>query len=521
VRGDVVELRERRVPAIEDRLRLGEERVVRLAARAAYVGVGHVARAFGDVEARALEDELDEVVAFLEAHVADHAAPRAPAQNAVVDSTAMAHDGEETLPLQSAVAVPLPVVVRLVGANASFLLRPGATCTVGSADACDLVVASPTVSRQHVELTLVPEGIRVRDRASTNGTFYLGQRIVEAVLAPSATLRIGSVDLSFALDADGLLSLPTYTESTYRGVLGASSAMRRLFAVLVRLEGSLAPVLLEGESGVGKEVVAKAIHDGSRVATGPFVAVNCGALPSDLVASELFGHKKGAFTGAAETRRGLFDAADGGTLFLDEIGELPLELQPHLLRALETGEVRPVGSDAGHRVKVRVVAATNRNVDEEVAAGRFREDLLYRLGVVRLRIPPLRERVEDIPALAAHFAGDEPLPAPVVERLKARPFPGNVRELRNAVQAWSALGVLPEPRRSSSATLELALDEMVDPRAAYGPQKDALVDRFTAIYLRRLLEDAGGSQTAAARIADLDRGYLGRLLAKHGIKSSR
>jgi len=428
---------------------------------------------------------------------------------------------EETLPLETRVAVPLPVMVSVVGVQGNFVLRPGVTCSVGSAANCALVIASPTVSRAHAELTLVPEGVRVRDLGSTNGTFYLGQRIVEAVLAPSATIRFGSVDVAFAVHSGGLTSLPEYPHPTYRNVLGASSAMRRLFAVLARLEGSLAPVLLEGESGAGKEVVAKAIHDGSRVASRAFVAVNCGALPRDLVASELFGHKKGAFTGAAEARRGLFDAADGGTLFLDEIGELPLELQPHLLRVLETGEVRPVGSDSGHGVKVRVIAATNRDVDEEVRAGRFREDLLYRLGVVRLRVPPLRERVEDIAGLAAYFAGDEKLPSEVVEKLKAREWAGNVRELRNAVQAWAALGVLPEARRSSQATLELALGEVVDPRSPYAAQKEAIVDRFTAIYLRRLLEDAGGSQTAAARIADLDRGYLGRLLAKHGIKSSR
>ena len=434
----------------------------------------------------------------------------------------MAPHEEETLPLQSVVAVPLPVMVRVVGASGSFLLRPGVTCTVGSADTCNLVVASPTVSRAHVELSLVPEGIRVRDVGSRNGTFYLGQRIVEAVLAPSATIRVGDVDLSFVVHSDGLLALPEYSQPTYRGVLGASSAMRRFFAVLVRLEGSLAPVLLEGESGVGKEVIAKAIHDGSRVAHGPFVAVNCGALPRDLVASELFGHKKRrVHRRDRESRVVLFDAADGGTLFLDEIGELPLELQPHLLRVLETGEVRPVGSDSGHGVKVRVLAATNRDVDDEVQAGHFREDLLYRLGVVRLHIPPLRERVEDIAALAVHFAGSEELPVAVIEQLKGRDYPGNVRELRNAVHAWAALGVLPEPRRSSVATLELALGEMMDPRAPYAEQKEAIVDRFTAIYLRRLLEDAGGSQTAAARIADLDRGYLGRLLAKHGIKSNR
>ena len=238
------------------------------------------------------------------------------------------------------------------------------------------------------------------------------------------------------------------------------------------------------------------------------------------MASELFGHKKGAFTGAAEARRGAFESADGGTLFLDEIGELPLEEQPMLLRALETGDVRPVGGDQARQVRVRVVAATNRDLEHEVEEGRFREDLYYRLAVVRLDVPPLRDRPEDIEPLARRFgaaAGVASLPDEVVERLRARPFPGNARELRNAVQAYAALGVLPEAKRSKTATLDLALGELVDVARPYASQKDDLVDRFTRLYLAQLLAHTGGNQRVAAEIAGLDRTYLGKLLAKHGV----
>jgi DNA-binding NtrC family response regulator len=296
--------------------------------------------------------------------------------------------------------------------------------------------------------------------------------------------------------------------------------MRRLFSVLSRLEGSLATALVEGESGVGKEIVARAIHEGSSVARGPLVTLNCGALPRELVASELFGHAKGAFTGAVEARRGAFEAADHGTLFLDEIGELPLDVQPMLLRALESGEVAVVGGSTPRRVQVRVVAATNRDLESDVHDGRFREDLFYRLAVVRLRVPPLRERLEDIPALAERFgkdAGLEQVPAAILEELKSRPWPGNVRELRNTMQAYAALGVLPQGTRSKAATLDLALREMADPTTPYVDQKDAIVDRFTTAYLEVLMERTGGNQTAAARAAGLDRGYLGKLLQKHGL----
>jgi DNA-binding NtrC family response regulator len=316
-----------------------------------------------------------------------------------------------------------------------------------------------------------------------------------------------------------------YPSDVYHDLFGHSQPMRRLFGLLTRIEGSLTPVLVQGESGTGKEMVARAIHERSALAGRPIVALNCGALPRDLIGSELFGHRKGAFTGAIDARRGAFDTADGGTLFLDEIGELPLELQPMLLRALETGEVRPLGGDAPKLVKVRVIAATNRDLEQDVQERRFREDLYYRLAVIRVRLPALRERIDDIEPLAQRLAAEaglaRGLDASVVERLKARPWPGNVRELRNTVQAYVALGVLPEPTRSKAATLDLALREMADPRLPYAEQKDALVERFTAFYLEVLLDAAGGNQTVAARWAGLDRGYLGRLIAKHSVHRRR
>jgi transcriptional regulator with GAF, ATPase, and Fis domain len=258
------------------------------------------------------------------------------------------------------------------------------------------------------------------------------------------------------------------------------------------------------------------LHEGSRVAEGPFVAVNCGAFVRDMIASELFGHRRGAFTGAVENRRGAFELADGGTLFLDEIGELPIDLQPMLLRVLETGEIRPVGSEQTTKLRVRVVAATNRDPNEEITKGRLREDLFYRLAVVRIELPPLRTRTEDIEPLAQFFAvesGFGPLPADVIAQLKRRTFPGNARELRNAVAAFGAVGHLP-PDRGAEDNLDRELVRMMDLDEPYAVQKEALVDRFTQLYVRRLLERTNGNQAAAAKLAGLDRTYFGRLVAR-------
>lgn len=423
--------------------------------------------------------------------------------------------------VRHAASGPLGAIVRVPGARAvptSFRLEAG-KCVIGSGEGCDIVVSTRTVSRTHVELTLVPEGVQVRDLDSRNGTFYLGQRVESMVLALGAHITIGSTEVTIDADTDALEEA-VHEGQEFRGMVGGSLAMRRLFASLARLEGSLVTVLVTGESGVGKELIAQALHEGSAVAKGPLVAVNCGAISRDLVASELFGHKRGAFTGAIDNRRGAFEAADGGTLFLDEIGELPLDVQPMLLRALETGEVRPVGGDKTRQVRVRVVAATNRDPAEEIELGRFREDLYYRLAVVRLHVPPLRDRPEDIEPLATKFAlalGLPELSADLLRKLRQRSWPGNVRELRNAVQAFAALGTLPAARKAKTLEIDLALTALVDVERTYAEQKDELSDRFTRVYLSALMKHVGGNQTTAARAAGLDRSYLGRLLAKHGL----
>jgi DNA-binding NtrC family response regulator len=325
-------------------------------------------------------------------------------------------------------------------------------------------------------------------------------------------------------DSESLGQGLEYTGTYYRGMVGVSRPMRRLFAMLTRLEGSLAAVLIHGESGVGKELVARALHEGSSVSGAPFVPVNCGAIPRELVASELFGHRRGAFSGAHEARRGAFESADGGTLFLDEIGELPLEIQAVMLRALDLGEIRPVGDDTSRRVKVRVVAATNRNLETEVRANRFRQDLFYRLAVVRLNVPALRERPDDIEPLARRFAatiGLQSLDPGVIAQLRARSWPGNARELLNAIQVYAALGDVPEAPRIGADVLDQGLGELVDVNRPYADQKDEMTDRFTRIYLRALLAHTAGNQSQAAKLAGLNRSYLGKLLGKYGLPRDR
>jgi len=427
------------------------------------------------------------------------------------------------LPTEAALArprpAPLAAIVRVLSARASPTSRrlDDEPLVIGAGPQAGIVIEDSRVSRAHVELSLVPEGVAVRDLGSKNGTFYLGQRVEKIVLALGSRVRIGDTDMAIEPDLEALSRTPE--ESQYRGLYGASPAMRKLFGVLHRLEGTLVSVLIEGESGVGKDLIARALHEGSQVHTGPFVVVNCGAIARELVLSELFGHKKGAFTGAVDNRTGAFEAADGGTLFLDEIGELPLDVQPVLLRALESGEVRRVGDSDARSVKVRVLAATNREVDDEVKGGGFREDLFYRLAVVRLAVPPLRERPEDVELLAQRFAsslGLPPVPEDILDRLRRHTFPGNVRELRNAVQAYAALGALPEAVRSADQ-LGAALRAFIDPEKAYQEQKDQLLHYFTRTYLEMVLARTGGNQSEAARVSGLDRSYIGKLVGKLGV----
>jgi len=418
---------------------------------------------------------------------------------------------------------PLGVILRAHGARSSLseLRLEKGTCIIGAGVDADLIVEDKAVSRRHVELTVVPEGVAVRDLDSRNGTFYLGQRIDRMVLAPGSRITLGAVEVAIDADTEQLSASGAQLETSYRGLLGQSATMRELFAILARLEGSLINCLIEGESGVGKELIAHALHDGSALAAGPFVVVNCGAIGKELVLSELFGHKKGSFTGATDARTGAFEAANGGTLFLDEIGELPLGVQPVLLRALESGEIKPVGSDVARHVKVRVVAATNRDLHAEAAEGRFRQDLYYRLAVVKVTVPPLRERLEDVPLLAAAFArqaGGAELPQAIIDRLSARSWPGNARELRNAVLAYLAIGSLPDGDAPVGGLLETTLRQVVDPEKPYQDQKELFVSLFGRIYFEALLNKTNGNQSEAARLCGVERSYLSKLLSKFGVK---
>jgi DNA-binding NtrC family response regulator len=416
---------------------------------------------------------------------------------------------------------PLGAVVRVVSGKSSaalFRLTSG-VCRVGAGPDNELVIDDKAVSRSHLELGLAAEGVRVRDLGSKNGSFFQGQRVGEMILALPARLTLGSTELALDSDVEEFETTRADGPAEYGPLIGKTPAMRRLFALMRRLEGSLVNVLIEGDSGTGKELVARALHDYSQIAAGPFVPINCGALDRALARSELFGHKKGAFTGAVSSSSGAFEEANGGTLFLDEVGELPVDVQPVLLRVLESGHYSRVGETALQPIKVRVIAATNRNLKQEVDAGTFRSDLYYRLVVVKLGVPPLRERREDIALLAHHFArelGLQALPAEVVRELENQAWPGNVRELRHALLAYSALGTLQTPEQTPLGELEAILRRVLDVQRPYAEQKEELVQRMTRIYLDMLLEHTKGNRSEAARMAGLQRGYLRKLLEKLG-----
>lgn len=306
---------------------------------------------------------------------------------------------------------------------------------------------------------------------------------------------------------------------SYRGMIGASKPMQRVFRLIDRLAASEVPVVIYGESGTGKELVARAIHDGGDRADKPFVAENCGAIPETLLESVLFGHARGAFTGAATPRPGLFEAADGGTIFLDEIGETSPAMQTKLLRVLQEGEVRRLGENKPRKVDVRVIAASNRELEAMVASGAFRQDLFYRINVVRLELPPLRDRREDIPSLVEHFvarnqrASDPVLQisAAALRKLVRYPWPGNVRELENEVQRWLALceeRVLPE---DLSPAIEGSNTDAEDPDDL---EMRPRVDRLERELIARAMERTGGNQTQAAQLLGLSRYGLQKKLKR-------
>ncbi len=403
---------------------------------------------------------------------------------------------------------------------------------IGGDAACDLVLSDDRVSARHLAVRGQASRFAVRDLGSTNGTWYEGSRVAEVTVPAGTTLLAGRTALRIEPEAQPL-DLPPSQARRFGELVGDSLAIREVFAVLERVAESDVTVLVEGETGTGKELVARAIHEASRRRRGPFVAVDCGALPEGMLDSELFGHVRGAFTGAAQPRSGMIVRADGGTLFLDELGRISPSVQARLLRVLEERVVRPLGGDVERAVDVRVIAASRDDVDGEVAAGRFRPDLLYRLAVVRVGLPPLRTRREDLAILVRELLrrrafADEAPGGPGFDRLIAHGWPGNVRELRNVIDRAIALA----PGAQRFADLVIRIDPAQHDAAAgdglavrsdlpYAEAKALVLHELERRYLADVLARTNHNLSAASRASGIDRKHLRSLARKHGLIDDR
>jgi two-component system response regulator GlrR len=391
---------------------------------------------------------------------------------------------------------------------------------LGSAKACNLVVSDPAVSRLHAEIVVRDGELWVRDLESRNGTYVDGVRVGTAMIRDRSTLRLGNVEI-VVRHAGRSRPAELWPEDRFGSLVGKSAAMRALFSKLSRVAPTDATVLIHGETGTGKELVARAIHDASKRSAGPYVIVDCAAIAEGVLETELFGHAKGAYTGATSARIGAIEAAHGGTLFLDEIGELPLAMQPKLLRALESRMVRPVGETQYRNVDVRFCCATHRDLRSLVGAGAFREDLYFRLAVVMIEVPPLRARPEDVAVLASHFLpeGAPPLPPEVLRDLAERSWLGNARELRNVVERLIALGpgAIEEGPHDPSASARFASELEVPIDRPLREVRGAIVEAVEREYIRRLLERHGGNVSAVARTAGVDRSYIYQLMRKYSM----
>jgi DNA-binding NtrC family response regulator len=414
--------------------------------------------------------------------------------------------------------------VQVLGHDGAIIALGARPVVVGAHASCDLVLTDPQVSRRHAELTAVPEGIRIKDLGSTNGTWWQGTKVGEVVVPSGATVQFGATSVRIA--AAEAIALPPSEHDHFGAMAGTSVAMRELFAVLEMASPADATVLIEGESGTGKELAARAIHEASGRAGGPFVVVDCSAISESLIDSHLFGHVRGAFTGADRDRRGAFVEASGGTLFLDELGELPLAAQAKLLRVLEAQTVQPVGADRPVSVDTRVVAATHRDLARMVAAKEFRFDLFYRLAVVHVALPPLRERLEDLAHLIATFYRARSLePGPIdgdnLERMRRHGWPGNVRELRNVLErAWALSGPgarFRELRLWLDPNAQPQLAEVIDTALPFKEAKERWNDHFERRYVAMVFTRSASNVTRAAEHAGLSRRHFRELLYKHGI----
>jgi DNA-binding NtrC family response regulator len=434
---------------------------------------------------------------------------------------------------------------------------------IGSMEDNDIVLADDTVSRYHCRIVQDDTSYILVDNASTNGTFVNKVRVREAFLKPGCTIGVGQSQLAFNAREEEVQIVPSRADRC-AGLIGGNSKMREIYSIIEKIAPTATTVVIDGETGTGKEVVAQAIHSLSPRSRNELVVFDCGAVPPNLIESELFGHEKGSFTGAVMSREGLFELADGGTLFLDELGELPIDLQPKLLRVLEQREVRRVGGAKSQKVDVRIIAATNRNLEDEVRAGRFRQDLFYRLSVVRLHLPSLQARADDIPLLVNHFLehgsynrlpnGQQRARAfsrEAMSALQRYPWPGNVRELVNVVeravsfcdQGTIDLPDLPDyirtakaaPRdaaptikRASTVPAAASLaaqppptpEELLAVGITFKDAKERWVTTFERDYIVQMLRRNTGNISHAARHADIDRKYFRKLMKKYDIEAA-
>ena len=411
--------------------------------------------------------------------------------------------------------------------------------TVGKRETNDLVVSDKTVSRKHMEIQYSSDSFLLKDLDSTNGTYLNGSKVKEAYLTPGDLIKVGNTIVEFVAFDEKVKIEPSDRDS-FGEMVGKSRKMRQIFSILEKISPTQATVIIEGETGTGKDLVAKAVHKHSPRKDKPFIVFDCSAVASNLIESELFGHEKGAFTGAVKARRGAFEAAGGGTLFLDEIGELSLDLQPKLLRALEQREIKRVGSNVPVKIDVRVVCATNRNLRKEIREERFREDLYYRLSVVKVNLPALRERSEDITNIIEHLLATRPfnqktdgslhvkrVEDDALKLLSRYEWPGNVRELHNIMErAVSFVDgdtltraqldfIFAEIDHGEERTERMAVDADV-------PFKDAkqqVVEAFEKEYLVELLKTNNFNLSKASREAKIDRKHLRNLLKKYDIST--
>lgn len=412
--------------------------------------------------------------------------------------------------------------------------------TIGKMDDNDIILDDKTVSRKHVEVEYKSDSFLLRDLDSTNGTYVNGTRVKESYLLPGDRIKIGRTTLEFTA-FDEKVKIDPSQKTEFGKMVGTSTKMRQIFTILERISPTLATVVIEGDTGTGKDLVAQAIHEHSPRRNRPFIVFDCSAVAPNLIESELFGHEKGSFTGAVRSRKGAFEEATGGTIFLDEIGELTLDLQPKLLRALEQREIRRVGSNTPTNIDVRVICATNKVLRKEVADGRFREDLYYRLSVVKIRLPSLAERPEDVEGLVERFLAvskfnmlgggklkivkvdDEALKA-----LKRYQWPGNVRELMNIIERAVSFA---EGDTLTKSHLDFVFSELehededrtermvTSSDIPFKEAKQKIVEIFEKEYLLEILKKNNYNISAASREAKIDRKHIRNLLKKYGIKA--